>query len=78
MSPSGLGKALSGNFIPIIIISLFKRTTWNKNPYTLGSYSYIDLTGSALKHITNLAEPIYMNGKVPKTRHPLHWGASVV
>ena len=37
---------------------------WNSNPYTLGSYSYIGVNGSARKHITNLAEPIYINQTV--------------
>lgn len=43
---------------------LFK-TSWNSNPFILGSYSYIDVNCSANKHINNLAEPIYID-KTPR------------
>jgi hypothetical protein len=34
-----------------------KRTKWNSNPFVLGSYSYIDVSGTA-SHIEILSEPI--------------------
>ena len=40
------------------------KTNWYSNEYMLGSYSYVDVAGTA-NHIEDLAEPICVNG-VPR------------
>ena len=42
-------------------IYLNQRTKWNSNPYTLGSYSFIQVNGSAKEDISNLSEPVWID-----------------